>query len=692
MALSPLASAQLDNKGDDFIVSFLPNVQTGETVQVHLTSDVATNVTVQYPVNGPFALDTTVAVAPGAITIVDLPLSASEGWTANTTSNNAVHCFGGDDFVVYLINVANVSSDAGLGLPIDVFNTEYIVVDYPSLSNFRNQFVVWAAFDGTLVTITPTNDLVGHPANVSFDVLLNRGEGYLAEATVGAVDLIGTIVSADRPVGMTNGCVPTVPVTVTAADQTFEVAQPVQTWGTQVLVANLPDRPTGTIYRIVASQDGTTVTQDGAFLATLNRGQFFETPVLPGNHIFAADLPFFVVQFMTGNSSPGATTGDPSMGNMIPCEQYLSDYTFSTVGGAQFLLHFLTVIADDTDVATITLDGAPIGAGAFTPIPGSGFSVAILPLTDGTHATSSNGIHGITVEGYNGFDSYLYPGGAAFEFINPTGDANPPLCEIINRADNQAADGTAMDNRPSEDTNGNGMLDPGEDLNMNGQIDEDTGIFFIELKPGSSNITLTVDPFTPGDGVVMFVVDLIDPMVPGSGAIGITDGAGNETCCDVSLRPEIGTNYCGPAVLNSTGQPGTMSATGSTVVADNDLTLTASQLPIGEFGIFLAGPSDGLFAPAASCGIFCLKGGNSDLLGRFNRPGELFQVSPTGTGSLIVDLTDIPIAGGAQGPPGPFSRVMMPGDTWNFQAWYRDTTSACAMGNNFTDAVQLMFQ
>ena len=35
-----------------------------------------------------------------------------------------------------------------------------------------------------------------------------------------------------------------------------------------------------------------------------------------------------------GSRSAGASLGDPAMANMIPPEQYLEDYTFSTVGDA----------------------------------------------------------------------------------------------------------------------------------------------------------------------------------------------------------------------------------------------------------------------------------------------------------------------------------------------------------------------
>jgi hypothetical protein len=84
-------------------------------------------------------------------------------------------------------------------------------------------------------------------------------------------------VTADKPVGVTNGndCTQ-VPIGVTACDHVFEVAQPTQTWATSALVANLPNRPGGSVYRIVASVDSTTVSQDGAAIGTINRGQYLE--------------------------------------------------------------------------------------------------------------------------------------------------------------------------------------------------------------------------------------------------------------------------------------------------------------------------------------------------------------------------------------------------------------------------------
>ena len=56
----------------------------------------------------------------------------------------------------------------------------------------------------------------------------------------------------------------------------------------------------------------------------------------------------------------------------------------------------------------------------------------------------------------------------------------------------------------------------------------------------------------------------------------------------------IGTTYCSPATPNSTGLPASISASGSALVAQNDVTLIADQLPAGQFGYFLAGQTQGL--------------------------------------------------------------------------------------------------
>jgi hypothetical protein len=207
------------------------------------------------------------------------------------------------------------------------------------------------------------------------------------------------------------------------------------------------------------------------------------------------------------------------MGNVIPSEQFLSSYTFSTVGGSQFAQHWLSVIAENADVAggTILLDGVAIPAADFTPIAGTTLSYATRPLSEGTHTTSSGGHsrnHGLGVQQC---DSYLYPGGARFQFINPGRDTTPPVCSI--EPDGDGFRGTATD-RLADDP-------------------ENRGIFFVALADGAVNLTLEVDAFVPGAESVAFRVRATDPNQDGEGAVVATDGAGNT--CRQPIRITAGT-------------------------------------------------------------------------------------------------------------------------------------------------------
>ncbi len=423
------AWAALDNKGTDFILGLLPNINAQNTIELHLISEVSTSVTVEYPVNAP-TFTSTVEVSPGTTTVVSIPNTASQGWTAGSVGNNALHVFAAEEFVVYMFNRGLNSRDTALALPVDTMSTSYRVLSAPPSQithQDRSQFVVVAGFDETEVTITPTRPIIGgFSQNIPFTITLNRGEGFLGQGTTSGTfgDLSGTLIQATRPVGMTNGntCA-NIPQNVSFCDQVFEVAHPMATWEHSTLVGTLPQRPTGSVYRIIASEDETHVTQDGVGLTELDAGQVFTTPQLPGNHIFEADKPIFVTQFMTSGNAAGAVNGDPSMANMIPWGQYSSDYTFSTVTGFPF--NFLNIIAHNDDLATMLLDGFPLGAESFSPISGTDFSAATFPLAEGQHTTSSHKGHGITVGGIDTLASYLHPGGILFP-----NDGQPDVCDV----------------------------------------------------------------------------------------------------------------------------------------------------------------------------------------------------------------------------------------------------------------------
>ena len=134
----------------------------------------------------------------------------------------------------------------------------------------------------------------------------------------------------------------------------------------------------------------------------------------------------------------------------------------------------------------------------------------------------------------------------------------------------------------------------------------------------------------------------------------------------------IGTNYCGPANLNSSGQPALISAVGSLNVAANNLSLEATQVPAGETGMFLVGFNAGFLIPPGGQGNLCIY----HPIGRY-----LGSLQGTGAGSFKYspDLTSTPIGSGTV--------AVQPGETWLYQAWFSDGSSY-----NFTDAVMITYQ
>jgi hypothetical protein len=142
--------------------------------------------------------------------------------------------------------------------------------------------------------------------------------------------------------------------------------------------------------------------------------------------------------------------------------------------------------------------------------------------------------------------------------------------------------------------------------------------------------------------------------------------------------PWIGLNYCGPAAVNSTGLSATISAVGSTLVSSNDLILIAESLPTSSFAYFLASRMQGFVTnPGGSAGNICLGGSIGRVVG-----GAIVNSGALGSVAVAANLGSMPQ------PTGPV--IVVPGDTWNFQTWYRDSVGGVST-SNFTDGVSVLF-
>lgn len=140
----------------------------------------------------------------------------------------------------------------------------------------------------------------------------------------------------------------------------------------------------------------------------------------------------------------------------------------------------------------------------------------------------------------------------------------------------------------------------------------------------------------------------------------------------------IGTSYC-MANANSTGSAAEISATGSTMVGANDVTLAATSLPADSLALFLASQVQG-FVPMnmGSAGNLCLGGD----IGRYSGPGQVQSSGGNGEVLLSIDLTSVPQSTGQVS--------VVAGQSWNFQSWFRDSVGGVS-SSNFTNGLEITF-
>lgn len=133
------------------------------------------------------------------------------------------------------------------------------------------------------------------------------------------------------------------------------------------------------------------------------------------------------------------------------------------------------------------------------------------------------------------------------------------------------------------------------------------------------------------------------------------------------LDGDVFTHEC-TSQANSTGHPGTLDFVGNTSVADDDLTLLATDLPSGTFGLLIQSLEPG-HHPIAG-GIFCVT-------------PPFYRLPPgpaTGTDlHLRLEISNPPV----------MAQTITAGSTWHFQCWYRD--AGVTAGYGLTDALMFAF-
>ncbi len=405
LAFGLMANAQAgkDSKGKDFWLTFPQNL-TG-AAYLYISGEVNGTGNVSAPGIG-FSQNFTTTV--GQITTITLPTSVF--LTSSTTiQNNGIHITSNQEVTVYGMNLRAFTTDAYLGLPTDALGLEYLVMSYTGSSS---QIGMVATQNATSVSFKLKATTGIYIAGTNYTITLNQGQTFFLQTSG---DLTGSVVTSNKPIAVFSGNQCTnVPSNVGACDHLVEQMPPTDGWGKNFVSIPLKTRTADT-YRFLASVDNTIVSVNGVVLTTLNRGQFVERIYNTSLNITATQ-PILVAQYANGSGYDGANA-DPFMMLISPYEQFLGSYTVNTPSSG-FAFNFVNVVAPNSAVGTIKLDGVTIPNASFTTIGATGYSGAQIAVSIGVHTLTSNGLpFGVSAYGFNNFDSYGYPAGASYSPI-----------------------------------------------------------------------------------------------------------------------------------------------------------------------------------------------------------------------------------------------------------------------------------
>ena len=430
-----LPRAGLDHGGSDFFVTFLPFLESEhEEARLFITTPerVPVTFTISAPGTGYFHRAT---VDHGGVE--EFTFDGQDYALRNTTDRSkGIIITAEGQISVYGALDARYSTDSFLALPPHNLGTAsytYIAATYHTYSSYYAHVGIVSLENDTLLTITPTQSVTigteSVEAGESVLIALHRAE-TLRFAFNG--DLTGTKVTSNRPISFFcgNECT-NVPRSASACDHLVEQLPPVEAWGRQFATTPLKTRMSFDIFRLVASENSTTVNisctlsngnqgYDDEFI--LNEGSFAEVQVSSESFCWIeADNRILLLQFAVG-TSVDKVLSDPFMALIPAVSHYTNSFTLPIVNSSlKDFTHHLNIIipAEHYQPDQIFLDGQSLQSQAlvFRAIVHNGETMAYaaqVTVSATTHTLihgNSRGRLGVVSYGFARFVSYGHVGG-----------------------------------------------------------------------------------------------------------------------------------------------------------------------------------------------------------------------------------------------------------------------------------------
>jgi gliding motility-associated-like protein len=427
-------SQDFSNKGKEFWLCFpqhVPNVNLA-TLSIWITSDKASSGTIKMT-NGAFTAD--FSIAANGLQEIRVPHALAH--ISNAESGAIIQKAilvkvdpGKPAVVAYAQQWGDARSAASLLLPTNVLGTKYYAVSFTqggTGDGARSQFQIIATKPNTTVIVTPRLNGVLQPSfNISF---LNSGDMYQYQATK---DVTGSLI--ESVASGSGGCLPVAVFSGSSAltintnscsggqdsrDPLFQQAYPVSTWGKNFGFIPFADYPNGNPYRIMASENNTSVFFDGIPVATLNEGEiypstFTSAPALLINPTtINSDKPVMVAQYAQKRDCGGSNFGDPDMVILNPIEQNIDDITIFSSSQQSISRQWINVLMKTIAVPGFTINGI-IPATAWQPfasLPGYSYLRHLVAGSGSYRLKADSGFNSIAYGFSSNFESYAYSAG-----------------------------------------------------------------------------------------------------------------------------------------------------------------------------------------------------------------------------------------------------------------------------------------
>lgn len=385
----------MDNgQGTDFWATFLCNDDDPANAVLSLIATGAqeASVTVTNPVTG--WTQTTTLPAGDKIRIT-LP-------TANTIPSGQPHNIGyhitsTEPITLYASNYKEGSLDFSQVLPSFALSDNYLVQNYSNNSDHPANVAIVATEDSTHLSMVFPCTVTGLtlPAGSPYSVTLNTGQSLMLRANQGG-DFSGMEVSSNcKPFALFQGCAAGRVGdngTNSGRDHFFEQALSPEMWGTEFVVDASLDRTEGDRVVVTAGADNCILQINGITVATLMRGQSHEYSLIStaAAHITTSQ-PAYACLYLVSYRN-GGTLGDPGAATLPPVNRWVCNSNFmlhqcNNNPSSQYYIAnpYINIIAENSAVGTLALDGTVIPASQFSPITGTSFSHTRMHIGYGAH-------------------------------------------------------------------------------------------------------------------------------------------------------------------------------------------------------------------------------------------------------------------------------------------------------------------